>query len=419
MHPSLGTFQDKPIYKVLSYILDSVSEDGSWGTADFEDWAPIITVLTVDLLLSVGIDPNMKWIVDRGVQTFECSLSLSIHQYIDNNIREDGSFGEDFWDACKLGALLNKYSFHDRFTRSEKLGRYIIDAVERDEYRAKDKTWCGPGYYAAAVDYLDGIGKTDLATTIYNELVACQCHDGSFRGPVGIDGNEVVHPVWHTSQALITFLRRQVSEKDQKILKILEWIKSAQDDSGCFKAFSRYGIYYTAYAVLGLSALSNPPLDILQKSIDWLVSNISPTGKVADGGGTLMTALALRAVEKSDLSFQVSIVELRRLTTLEGRCKVLENDNAKLKEHNNRLTADIGEYREKYKNADFVLTKADVFKFSIMIAVLVLVLGIIVPLLITRCSPGTEKEKKIEQTIPQIPTPIQPPSKSRPEIPKK
>ena len=391
VNPAFARFKDKELCRVLFYILDSVDRDGSWGGADFEDWKPVITLLTLELLLSCGFAPDSKWTVHEGseIRTFSLEKSLD---YLNVNIRDDGSFGEDFWDACRFGIVLNKYELSDRVPRHGSLYNYIVDSCTRGVYRNREQTWSGPAYYAAAVDCLDSIGKNDLATTILNELIACQSTDGAFHGPSGPDGNEFVHPVWHTSQALITLLRRQLPPGDDRISKIVKWIISAQDSNGCYKAFSRFSLYYTAYAIIGLSALASPPKDEMERSVEWLKSNISQTGKAADSGGTLMTAMALRAIEPADLNFRVSIVDLRRLETLENVSSTLEQENSQLKNSILEKGAELELLRTRFRNADIVLSKKEVFILTVVMAVILMIGGVLLPLWITQgsASKGTQ-----------------------------
>ncbi len=373
-------FKKGEFCKVFFYVLDSVNDDGSWGGMDFVDWKPCSTALALELLLSCGLHPEYSWFVHKNNEPIRHNLKDSL-SYLDDNIQEDGSFGEDFWDACRLGIVLNKYNIFDRLKKYDKLNQYIIDSIKSNQlYRDTDSTWSGPGFYAIAIDYLDIIKKEPaLSASILNELIPLQVSDdGSFRGSTGRDGIEFIHPIWHTSQVLKTMIQHQISPKDKKIIDILDWIKSSQDpNSGCFRSLSRYSVYYTAYAILGLSMLPSPSQETLDKSIKWIIDNISNSGRVIDTGGTIMAALALRSVEEKDLSFKVSITDLRKIDTLEDQNKILMLENKNLKETSKVNEKKIQSYIDKYKNADIVLSKKEVFIIYISTAIILAIFTIL------------------------------------------
>lgn len=147
------------------------------------------------------------------------------------------------------------------------------------------------------MDYLDETGQRQRADSIYEHLLTLQLQDGSFRGPVNEVGESLSHPVWHTSQVLITSLRRKPCEKDEEIQKMVKYILDSRDpQSDHWRSFSRYDVYFTSYAILALIKLNNRPTNVIEKSIDWLCSQMSESGKVKDAGGTIMAALALRSL---------------------------------------------------------------------------------------------------------------------------
>ena len=86
------------VTQITEYILNSVSPEGSWGTTDYTDWGPIITVLNVEHLLKCGLSVNEEWTIIKDDKTSQCSIEKCI-EYLSKIVHDDGSFGVDFWDT--------------------------------------------------------------------------------------------------------------------------------------------------------------------------------------------------------------------------------------------------------------------------------------------------------------------------------
>ena len=363
-------YKTKDLYVALSCILESVNADGSWGGSDYEDWKCIITTLTTDLLLSCHVEPRDSWFIGNKKVDFIHSI-----RFLDNNIQETGAFGEDYWDACRLGIIINKYSLHAHFTNYNKLHSYIVRSIKEKTYQTKDEGWSGAGFYAITVDYVDSIKILDvelsnIANTVYDELVRLQGDDGAFRGATNKDGQEFVSPIWHTFQVLQTFLRRGISQSDSKITSIVNWLRNTQEEDGSFKDY-RFTIMCTSYVVTTLSRLQNCQ-DIVQNGLKFLRSKIASFN--LDSAARIMIALALRKVENPQLYFNATVLDLRNLETLEYRNKALEVEcqqyNIKLQEQENRLK----EYEKKYKDVGIVLTPTQAWLWPIILGLVFTVL---------------------------------------------
>jgi len=356
-------YRKKDLYKALSYILDNVNEDGSWGSSDYESWKCVITTLTTELLLSCNVEPNATWF--KNNQKVEFSKSI---QFLDSRIQTTGMFGEDYWDACRLGIVINKYSLQDKFTNYQKLYSYIIQSIKDKVYQKKDEGWSGTGFYAITIDYIDSIKTLDIelsniANMVYDELIRQQSTDGSFRGATNKQGQENVSPIWHTFQVLQTLLRRGVTPTDEKIIKIVNWIKNVQEEDGSFKDY-RYTVMCTSYIVMALSNLANCQA-VVDKALNFLHNQI--TNSILDSAERGMIALALRNVENSQLYFNATILDLRDLETLENRNVELEAECNRYKSKSQEQENILKKYEKKYKDAGVVLTQTQAWLWGIIL----------------------------------------------------
>lgn len=354
---------------VLGYILDTVEPSGCWGSADFEDWAPTISALTLELFLSCGVSPESQWSFQDVDKLSYHTLKDSIH-YLDSQIRNDGSFGEDLWDAIRLGQIILRFDLEPNFSNSEKLWRYVDNQLAERTYRNRDSTWDGPGVLAGLIDLCEQRNQTDLAVQLFEELQSLQSSSGEFRGSVGPDGNDLTSPVWHTAQVLITYLNRGISEKDIRVTKILDWLKRHQNPQGSWSGFSRYEVYFTSYAIIGLSKLSSPPADVLEKAVEWLQAQIAPSGKVADAGGTLMVAMALCSYYGYSFGATMPIIEYHNTKKLSALCselkETLEQTTLSLSQKEKELTL----LKERYRNADIIFSNKQIFILMLLIAII-------------------------------------------------
>jgi len=363
-------YKNKALFKILSYILDSVNEDGSWGSSDYEDWKCILTTLTADLLLSCNIEPNATWFVNNKKIEFSKTI-----QFLNNSIQDTGACGEDYWDACRLGVLINKYSLQDKFSNFQKLHTYIIQSIDQKVYQSKNEGWSGPGFYAITIDYLDSIKIMDvtlsnIANTIYDELIRQQSTDGSFRGATNKTGQEFVSPIWHTFQVLQTLLRRGVPQTDEKIKKIVDWVKQEQEDDGSFKDY-KFTIMCTSYIITSLSNL-NDCQDTIKKGLGFLHNQLH--NPKLDSAQRIMLALALRSAENTQLYFNATILDLKNLETLESLNEELTNEFNQCKSNLSEKETKLQEYEKKYKDVGVVFTQTQAWLLGIILGLVFTVL---------------------------------------------
>ncbi len=254
----MATYQTvyNTVVEITEYILDSVSIEGSWGTIDYTDWGPIITALNVEHLLLCGIAIDDEWIVINGANTFHCSINTCL-KYLSSKIHDNGSFGADFWDTCKLATIIIEHNLYDYFDY-DKIHSYIIQFVNNGglQVQANDYSqsaeWSGPGTYAACVYYLLCAGQRTLANSILSEAIAMQQGDGSFVGKKTRTGDNVIHPIWHTSQMLKVILKSSYHNNAEMVQKIYHWIESVQGSDGEYDDFGQFVTYITLHMPLWL-----------------------------------------------------------------------------------------------------------------------------------------------------------------------
>lgn len=406
------------ILKVIYYILDHVDDKGRWGGSDFEDWEPIITALTVELLLKAGFVPDTEWIVLESSKIKKHSLSDTCDQ-INIMINSSGYFGEDIWDTVRLGGIIEKYDLKERIPNYVKLKQCVVSHINAETFNETSSTWSGPGSIAATIEYVKYFDST-RAQELFNTLMSKQYADGSFHGPVNEVNDEMVHPIWHTTQVLMTALGYGLKEDDEKIHRMVNFICSTQDKStGCWRAFSRYDVYFSSYAIMALVMLKNANKtvkDTLNKAIEWLTTQISLDGKIKDAGGTIMGALALCSVYEDQLHVKSSIADVKRMEINELLVSDYSDKIEKLTSEVLVYKEKIAIYEKKYTNADIVLSKGDVFKIGMVLTILTIIVTILVTVL-------PNLSKKTTQEIPQqVPQPqiiyLVPPNAS-PLIPEK
>ncbi len=367
------------VVEITQYMLNSVSQEGSWGTIDYTDWGPIISALNVEHLLHCGLSIEDTWTVQNDTNLYQCSIEKCL-EYLSGQIHSDGSFGADFWDTCKLATIIveqNLYSYFDY----NKIHAYILQFIasgglhtQADDY-SQSAEWSGPGTYAACAYYLFCANEKDLANSVLSDAIALQQSDGSFVGKKTRTGDNVIHPIWHTAQMLRVILKSKYSNDADLVQKTTHWIESIQGDDGEYDDFGQFVTYYTAYAALAYLALPQRPQPHTDRSIGYLLRK-TRNGKVDDFGGTIMTAQALSAyLNPNDL---INVYQTIQISS----AKKLLTENQQLKEEVKTLSAKIEEYDTKYKNADIVLSKKDAWKWGLWFGLITLILGIIVPILI-------------------------------------
>jgi len=361
------------LISITRYILDSVSDEGNWESPEHEPWSPIITVCNVDHLLSCGMKEDDEWPISRDGSMYDYSINKSL-KYLNSQINPDGSFGADFWDTCRMAVLVLKRKLQQKITNFTNLEMYIENKYRADYLSNHDYDWAGPGVYAACADYYLRKGQNDVAKNIIDSVITLQKNDGSFVGHEKRTGGYVVNPIWHTSQVIMTVLGNDIVINEDIVNAAKQYLIDKQSpDTGGYEDFGNYGIYYTAYAILGFLSFSNPP-ENLKRALSCLMASVSNDGKAGDPGGTIMTALALGKYLGSDLNSLFDSIQVKRN-------KSLLSENKALKQKIEELSTEVNTFKTRYKDADIVLTKKEVWKWGILISIFVSVIMFVIPVL--------------------------------------
>jgi hypothetical protein len=393
-----------PRQRIWTYILNSTSAPGCWNLDDFDEWAPITTAFVVDLVLRSGVDPDEEWISGKPGSPERFSIQKCL-EYLDAQIRHDGSFGEDLWDATKFAETIIVFKLKDRVPGADRLISFLHKALDEGQHLRKDATWDGPGVIASLTQFLIASGARGEAENLISELTSQQASSGEFRGSVGTDGNDLASPVWHTSQVLAAFLQFGISERDDRVARMIEWLCQTQAPAGNWPGFSRYEIYYTSYAVVALSKLASPPRAALDKAVDWLKSNVSVGGKVRDVGGTVMTCVALSYAEGFIISGSFSGVAFHNLTRIQDKLNNAEFELGRKSSECAEAQKELTRFREKFGNADFGITIAQAFLWGLVSLVIGVALSLIPPLvgMISRPSPAPSESPAKQVQVPGSP----------------
>lgn len=369
-----------PRQRIWTYILNSTSAPGCWNLDDFDEWAPITTAFVVDILLRSGVDPDEEWIAGKAGSPERYSIQKCL-EYLDSQIRADGSLGEDMWDASRFAETIIVFKLRGRVPGADRLISFLNKGLADGLHLRKEATWDGPGVIASLTQFLVASGERTKAGDLIAELSTQQTSTGEFRGTVGSDGNDLASPVWHTSQVLAAFLQFGISEKDDRVVRMVEWLRQTQAPSGNWPGFSRYEIYYTAYAVVALSKLSSPPREALDRAIEWLKSNVSVGGKVRDVGGTVMTYVALCHAEGFAISGSFSGVAFHNLTRVQCQVQSLELELRNKETECAGAQSELARFRAKFGNADFGITIAQAFLWGIVSLIIGILLALLPPII--------------------------------------
>src|SRR5215472_12975568 len=61
----IGDEQQQKILKSIIYMMNQQEEDGSWGSGFSEDWKPIETTQVISALLSLGLNVDTQWEINK------------------------------------------------------------------------------------------------------------------------------------------------------------------------------------------------------------------------------------------------------------------------------------------------------------------------------------------------------------------
>lgn len=366
------------LIKVTKGILNSVSPDGIWGIQDHTDWGPVITVLTVDYLLSCQMGINEEWIVNTENNSFKCSIEKSLH-YLNSQIEKKGNFGADFWDICKLGELIERHKLYNYFTNYNYLKEYILAYISQNKFACDETDWSGIGMYMACLDYLILINDTVNIQALYNIALSQMDNEGFFYGKKNKLDSYIIHPIWHTAQ-FIRFMCRNKTYFNQDVYdKVFNWMCNVQGNNGEFDYFNIFTYYYTCYAIIAFSYYDDKSDLFINKAVSYIHKSISSEGIVGDSGGTIMTVIAF-----SELIERYVLKEVIQSALYEHQI-VLVQDLEKYKSKISILEAELAKYKLMEKNTEFRFYKKDVWRFGILLTIFgifVSVIPAIIPLII-------------------------------------
>jgi hypothetical protein len=202
------------------------------------------------------------------------------------------------------------------------------------------------------------------------ELIGLHLH-GCWQGHSGPSGTPFA--VWHTAQCVIAVAANPVPHPEV-IAKGIGWLKRAQHDSGVWFSVQQYNIYFTAYAVLALLSEGEHESPQVRKALEYLKSQMASDGKCSDLGGTLMCAMAFRAVVDGDFEKDLTLVDYllaqKNLTRAEASEAALRANELEL----GQVKAELGRYEKKYGEAEFAITKKGLFVLA-LVALFLAVLG--------------------------------------------
>ncbi len=345
------------LIRSLQRIFESVAHGGKWGDYQ-ESWDPVITAMVVDLLMNCGLTADSAWYVE-GETISRHALSQSL-EYLDSCIRDDGSFGTDFWDATRLALTTTKHGLSSSLPRFELLMARLINVTSNDEFINSESEWAGPGFVASALDLFRVAGHSDKMKHLQQKLLDLQNANGFWQGRTDIEGHPVISPVWHTAQSVLSLATVEEPAFISAVSNAANWLIQSQEADGCWPSVNQYRIYFTSYAAIALVSTQHGRPTVrkpIERAIDYLKARMDETGKCSDLGGTLMCAMALRAVVGDGFSDSLTIADCLLARNAIARANAAVR---KMKQMNNVLQAKKAELRglhAKYDGAEIVITK--------------------------------------------------------------
>ncbi|MEM7820239.1 MAG: hypothetical protein QW751_01390 [Candidatus Aenigmatarchaeota archaeon] len=118
-----------------------------------------------------GLKENDQWLVRKDDHTYKSFSLKDSFSYLNSKIHDDGSFGTDFWDACRLAKLIATFDLKDHFPSYEKLHKSILKCINEDSILAGSSEWRGSGFLAAAIDYLNSIDMKNTSEKLIDVLL--------------------------------------------------------------------------------------------------------------------------------------------------------------------------------------------------------------------------------------------------------
>lgn len=391
------------LLRAVDCLLGVVNADKHWGDNFNDEWNPIITTLTCELLLSCGLAPDTPWCV-KNLKNAHHKLEDSFH-WLDSKIGADGTFGTDFWDAARLAIFIERDKLHAFFPSYERLKAHLLNCIHKNTLLAGNSHWRGPAFLAAAADYLDLLGHAGEADGIIKRIIDSQQPDGLWQGNFGADGHPLVSPVWQTAQVIWTLCRRGQSEHRTNINKAIAWLKSVQSEEGCWAGPQQYIIYFTSYALTALLCAEKPEKESVSKAVDFLKSKMTPDGKCSDMGGTYLCAFALQQVVGKKFEHELTVTDYVLSRNNAIRAEVAETDHAakvaELTETRQKLQKVEDDYRrlaEKYAGGEIVISKRGAFIITLIAPLFFVLATAVVQFGITKLGESNSQTQQTTKT---------------------
>ena len=366
----------------LNCILESVSEGSYWEDFD-NSWNPIISTLTAELFLDLGMKPIDEWYIYRG--EYKRYTLKETFTYLNSCITDRGFFGTDFWDECQFARFIVQKNLKNYFPSYELLHKHIIDEINNDLNFDESVEWNGPAFLAVAIEYLSSIEKLNypesiripfLKNHLINKLINQQHDDGFWKGYSKKSEVSNFTVVWHTSQT-ISALNKIDGNHLPNIQKACDWLVNNQENDGYWPSIHQYTVYFTCYAIIALSKIDGDKYrKYINKALNFIKLKMDSQGRCSDLGGTLMCALTYWELTKNDPLIKITMLEQLLVKNAIKRSEMLSLELQTNYYNSKEIESELNKYKSKYQDADIILSKKDIFFITLIIALIGILLTI-------------------------------------------
>lgn len=345
----IGAKSDNKFARLISYLLNSQSDEGCWGPEEYLYFRPIMTVQAIETLLRMGLNINTEWeIFGSGTNPIRIGSIKKAFDWLISAQNSDGGWGEDFWDTCQVIKALLYGGYPSQTPAIEKGVEYLRHIINEQWKPELDKQWFGPAFYAAGAEVFALIGETNVVTSLIRQIWDSQdVSEGKFCGPKLPSGGYRIDCVWHTSQVLIAFHEIGASSaSSSKINQAVNWLKTTQSESGSWgQGFDWAEHIFTGNALAALSLHDGE--ECLNKGISWFMDRQSSLGDITHIwrlGATCMAAWALSYVFREmlviNIPYNFVLDMLYLIRQQQETMRVISDERARANEGRNRITTE-------------------------------------------------------------------------------